>query len=164
MARKDTQFSPSPPATSPTLCGSLLLSLGSPKHFFLFLPSWYDLFLNNPFMPPALSLFSFLKHSLICFPGGSRDKEPSCQCRRCRRPRSNPWAGKIPWRRAWQPTPVFLPGESHGQRSLAGCRPWGHRVRHDSLTYTLICGHRFLLAEETHCHKEAATPSKALDK
>ena len=33
--------------------------------------------------------------------------------------------GKIPWRRAWQPTPVFLLGESHGQRSLAGCSPWG---------------------------------------
>ena len=33
---------------------------------------------------------------------------------------------KIPWRRAWQPTPVFVPGEFHGQRSLAGCSPWGH--------------------------------------
>ena len=37
----------------------------------------------------------------------------------------DPWVGKIPWRRAWQPTPVFLPGESHGQRSLAGYSPWG---------------------------------------
>ena len=36
------------------------------------------------------------------------------------------WVGKIPWRRAWQPTPVFLPGESHGQRSLVGCSSWGH--------------------------------------
>ena len=35
----------------------------------------------------------------------------------------NPWVGKIPWRRVWQATPVFLPGESHGQRSLAGCSP-----------------------------------------
>ena len=35
--------------------------------------------------------------------------------------------GKIPWRRAWQPTPVLLPGESHGQRSLAGYSPWGHK-------------------------------------
>ena len=40
---------------------------------------------------------------------------------------SNPWVKKIPWRRAWQPTPVFLPGESHGQRSLGGYSPWGHR-------------------------------------
>ena len=39
--------------------------------------------------------------------------------------RSNSWVGKIPWRRKWQPTPVFLPGKSHGQRSLAGYRPWG---------------------------------------
>ena len=36
-----------------------------------------------------------------------------------------PGVGKIPWRRAWPPTPVFLPGESHGQRSLAGYSPWG---------------------------------------
>ena len=38
---------------------------------------------------------------------------------------SIPGVGKIPWKRAWQPTPVFLSGESHGQRSLAGCSPWG---------------------------------------
>ena len=44
-------------------------------------------------------------------------KESACQCRRCR---FNPWVRKIPWRRKWQPTPVFLPGESHGQRSRAG--------------------------------------------
>ena len=37
----------------------------------------------------------------------------------------DPWVGKLPWRRAWQSTPVFLPGKSHGHRSLAGCSPWG---------------------------------------
>ena len=37
----------------------------------------------------------------------------------------DPWVEKIPWRRAWQPTPVLLPGKSHGQRSLEGCSPWG---------------------------------------
>ena len=41
------------------------------------------------------------------------------------------WVGKTPWRRTWQPTPGFLPGESHGHGSLAGCSPWGRRVRHD---------------------------------
>ena len=51
-------------------------------------------------------------------------KEPACQCRRHKRPWYDPWVGKIPWRRAWHPTPVFLPGESHGQRSLVGFRPW----------------------------------------
>ena len=44
-------------------------------------------------------------------------KESPCQFRRCG---FDPWVGKFPWRRKWQPTPVFLPGESHGQRSLAG--------------------------------------------
>ena len=43
----------------------------------------------------------------------------------CRRPGSNPWVGKIPWRRKWQPTPVFLPGKSHGWRSLVGYCLWG---------------------------------------
>ena len=41
--------------------------------------------------------------------------------------RLDPWVGKIPWRRAWQPTLVSLPGDSHGQRSLAGYRPWGSK-------------------------------------
>ena len=41
--------------------------------------------------------------------------------------RFNPWVGKIPWRRAWQPTPVFLSGESRGQRSLVGYSPQGHK-------------------------------------
>ena len=52
------------------------------------------------------------------------DKESACQCRRHR---FNPWVGKIPWRRKWHPTPVFLPGKSHGQRSLAGYSPWGRK-------------------------------------
>jgi len=39
----------------------------------------------------------------------------------------DPWVRKIPWRRAWQPTPVFLPGESHGQRSLVGYSLWDHK-------------------------------------
>ena len=42
-----------------------------------------------------------------------------------RRRRFNPWVGQILWRRKWQPTPVFLPGKFHGQRSLMGCSPWG---------------------------------------
>jgi len=59
------------------------------------------------------------------FPGGTSGKEPTCQFRRHKRHRFSPWIGKMPWRRAWQPTRVFLPGESHGQRSLEGYSPWG---------------------------------------
>ena len=43
----------------------------------------------------------------------------------------NPWVRKIPWRRGWQPIPVFLPEESHGERSLAGYSPVGGRIGHD---------------------------------
>ena len=54
-------------------------------------------------------------------------KEPTCQCHRYERPEFNPWTRKIPWSRKWQPTLVFLSGKFHGQRSLAGYSPWGHK-------------------------------------
>ena len=54
-----------------------------------------------------------------------KGKESACQCRRRRRHQFNPWVRKIPWRRKWQPTPVFLPGKFHGGRSLADYSPWG---------------------------------------
>ena len=57
------------------------------------------------------------------FPGGASGKESACPCRRCKRHGFDPWVRKIPWRRAWQPAPVFLLGESHGQRGLAGYSP-----------------------------------------
>ena len=71
-------------------------------------------------------LFCFIQH-ISGFPGGASGKEPTCQCRKFKRCRFHPWVGKIPWRRAWQPTPVLLPREAHGQRSLAGSSPWGHK-------------------------------------
>jgi len=67
------------------------------------------------------------KEPSLGFPGGASGKELACQCRRHKRLRFNPWVGKIPWKRAWQPTPVFLAGESHGQRGLAGYSLWGHK-------------------------------------
>ena len=67
--------------------------------------------------------------SAICicisdFPGGSVGKESACNAGD-RRGGLSPWVGKISWRRVWQPTPVFWPGESHGERSLVGCSPKG---------------------------------------
>ena len=53
------------------------------------------------------------------FPGGTSDKEPACQCRRPERLRFDSRVGKIFWGRTWQPTPVFLPRDSHGQRSYS---------------------------------------------
>ena len=55
------------------------------------------------------------------------------------RPRFHPWVGKIHWRREWQPTPVYLPRDFHGKRSLKGCSPWVcKRVRHNWATNTHI--------------------------
>ena len=65
------------------------------------------------------------------FPGGSV-VESACQCKKLG---FDPWVGKILQGRKWQPTPVFLPGKSHGQRSLIGYSPWGRkRVGHDLAT------------------------------
>ena len=76
------------------------------------------------------------------FPGDTSGKEPTCQCRRHKRLRSNPWVKKITWRRKWQPTPVLLPGkfpwtEKPGRLQSIGLQ----RVRHDwnNLACTYFC-------------------------
>ena len=61
----------------------------------------------------------------LIFLCGPSAKESICQCRRHKRHGFDPWVGKILWSRKWQPAPVFLPGESHGQRSLESYSPWG---------------------------------------
>ena len=58
-------------------------------------------------------------------------KDSACQCSNCKRCGFNPLVRKIPENRKWQLTPVFLSGESHGQRNLASHNSWGHRVRHN---------------------------------
>ena len=63
-----------------------------------------------------------------CFPGDASGKEPACQFRRREGHRFDPFpVRKLPWRRAWQPTPVFLPGESHEQKSLVSYSPQGRK-------------------------------------
>ena len=79
-----------------------------------------------------LSNYHFHFQSILGLPWWLSSKEFTCQCRT---QGFNPWVGKIPWRRKWQPTPVFFSGKSHGQRSLAsyssrGCK----RIRHDLVT------------------------------
>ena len=73
------------------------------------------------------------------FPGGSDGKELASQCGR---PGFIPWVGKIPWRRKWVPTPVFLLGESRGQRSLAGYSSWGHKEsdRTEGVSFSTVKG------------------------
>ena len=74
-----------------------------------------------------------VSHSLLLYHNEKTATGPSWwlrQSRICpqyRRPRFDPWVRQIPWRRKWLPTPVFLPGESHGQRNLASYGPQGHK-------------------------------------
>ena len=74
-------------------------------------------------------------YSLVGFPDGASGKESTCPCRRSKRLRFNPWVGKILWRRKWKTTPIFLPEEFYGQRSLAGYSPWS-RKELDSTEHT----------------------------
>ena len=74
-------------------------------------------------------IFTYIYMYTYGLPRWLSGKESACQGRRHG---LNPWVRKIPWRRKWQPIPVFLPGKSHGQRSLACYSPWDHkRVSHD---------------------------------
>ena len=93
------------------------------------------------------------------FLGGSGGKESACKCRR---PRFDSWMEKIPRRRKWQPVSVFLSGESHGQRSLVGCRPWGREESDTTerlhFRFSLSCigegnGNLLQLLEPTVCLK-----------
>ena len=74
-----------------------------------------------------LEILGLHREIYMGFPAGTSGKELTWKCRRHKRRRFSPWVGKIPWRRRWQPTPVFLPGESHGQRSLVVYSPWDHK-------------------------------------
>ena len=71
-------------------------------------------------------------------------KELARQWKRCRRRGFDPCAKKIPWRRDWKSIPVFLPGESHGQRNLAGYSPWGHK-QSDMTEWLSTHGRTFLI-------------------
>ena len=74
-----------------------------------------------------MTVFYVMSGKASGLPGGISGKETTCQCRRLKGHVFDPWVRKSPLRRAWQPSPVFLPGESHGQRSLADYSPWGRQ-------------------------------------
>ena len=76
----------------------------------------------NVLVCPAPSPSSYVKRG---FPRGSDGKASDCNAGD--EIEFNPWVGKIPWRREWLPTPVFLPAEFHGQRKLVGYSPLGHK-------------------------------------
>ena len=75
----------------------------------------------------------------VRIPRWSPRKESTRPCRRIKRCEFDHWVTKIPSNRKWHPTPVFLPGKFHAQRSLTGYSPWGHRVGHDWAQITEWC-------------------------
>ena len=77
-------------------------------------------------------------------------EESACQCRRHKRCRFDPWVGKIPWRRKWQPALVVLHGKLCGQRSLVGCSPWIAK------TWTQLSNWAY-----THTHTQAQSRQRA---
>ena len=95
-----------------------------------------------------------------------KGKEPACQHRRCKRHGFDPWVRNIPWRRKWQPTPVFLPGESHGQKSIVGCRLWGHTesdTTEATYAFDLWCWRRLLRVPWTARRSNPSTPPPTWD-
>ena len=68
----------------------------------------------------------------------------------------DPWVDKISWSRKWQPTPIFLPGQSHGQRSSTGYSPWDHKES-DTSEHVHVCTHT-----HTHTHTHTNTANKLI--
>ena len=95
------------------------------------------------------------------FPGGSDGKD----CLQCRRPGADPQVRKILWRRTWQPTPVFLPGKPHEQRSLAGYGPWGCKESDttERLTHTMSPPFWTSLPPPTPSHSSRLSQSTGCD-
>ena len=90
--------------------------------------------------------FFFFNSSIVALRASSVAQMIKKICLQCGRPKFDSWVGKIPWRRKWQPTPVFLPGEFHGQRSLESYTPWGRKESDTTkqLTHTHTHTHQTL--------------------
>ena len=91
---------------------------------------------------------NYLTFLWVGLPWWLRVKESTCQCRR--RHGFAPWVGKIPWRKKSQPTSAFLPGKSHGQRSLVGCSPWVCKESDTTEGLNSSNGKIYLLLREKH--------------
>ena len=104
---------------------------------------------------PGIVLYTMSPRLTRSFSGGTSSREPTCQCMKRKRLGFEPWVRKIPLRKAWQPTLVFLPGEFHGQKSLAGYSSWGHKELQARLTSKVAHKQGWQCNLET-CNKEKA--------
>lgn len=122
---------------------------------------WWESNLVQTLWRTVWRFLKTLSGAAIGLPTWLSGKEFACQCRGCG---FSLWVRKIPWRRKWQPTPIFLPGKSHGQRSLAGYSAWGRKSRtwlSDSTTtkppYDPVISLPGIYAEKTIIQKNTRT-------
>ena len=112
--------------------------------------SWLQSLSEVILEPPKIKSNYVSTSCLNGLPWQPSGKESACQCRRLG---FHSWVRRIPWRRKWQPDPAFLPGKSHGRRSLVGYRPWGcKRVGHDLVTkqpQILPCTHQHRITQKS---------------
>ena len=118
-------------------------------HPFLIVSSWHTC---QILVVRGLFLNSSLFHCSMCIFASqvASGKESTCQCRRWG---FEPWVRKILWRRKWQPTPVFLPGKSYGQRNLVAYSSWGHKqsdTTEHTHTQILIGPERLTVQRKSH--------------
>ena len=115
--------------------------------------------LSNPMdcSPTGSSVYGIFQARVLewvplpSLPSGTSGKESTCQCRRYKRHRFNPWVRKMPWRRTWQPTPALLPGKFHRDRSFVGYKLWGYKE-----SDTTECAHA---RAHTHTHTHESSYS-----
>ena len=86
------------------------------------------------------------------FPGGTTCKEPACQCKRCKRRGFLPWVGKIPWWRAWQPTPVFLPWRIPWTEEPGGLKWFSTHTWHVCIVFSYTVKGIFIDGHSDHSH------------
>ena len=113
-----------------TLIAFITAKLLIPSHVLIF-KSWLTVIPSTVWITVLSDFINVWSVLPMGFPGGASGKECTYQCRRHKRCGFHPPVRKISWRRAWQPSPICLPGEFHGQRSQEGSGPWNPSVRHD---------------------------------
>ena len=117
------------------------------SRYFLISISFYNL------VPFTSRVIFAASPTCLGLPRWHSGKESTCQCRRRKKYMFDPWVGTISWSRKWQPTPVLLPGKSHGQRSLAGCNPWDHKELDMSVHTDQTLGKKIKLNAYWEIHK-----------
>ena len=105
-------------------------------------------------------LSNWTTRNTTCFPSGASGEESACYSKKLG---FDPWVSKIPWRREWQPPPVFMPRESHGQRSLTDYSPWGPKESYTTKWLTLLTSSKGYILYEMNLFVENSWNDKIIE-